>query len=326
MVDREKSELLIAWEKVNKDKNIWQRLCIEDSAFYFNEGHRKIFLSSFKTKDLPESPYTLTLIGKILTKLSTFANIMSRRPGTEEVTFYSILNQPQSKGFGRGFDKKILDVVAPPITWRRIEIENSIRDIIKKYIFEYKDSFAFVDIGCGGGFDSLEIERILCGMKDVLKEDVLPKEYDILNIDIDTKWLKNNEKLVEYIFGEKSKIRRCNMSIFDYLNKKSYVEEFASQDNLIVSCNGFAEFLNDEDLKKLYIGIRNMANTFSGKVHIILPFANKNKKQEELGNKIGFKFRAKEKDYMINLIKEIFSDYKVTFSEKYSQIVLLVEK
>ncbi|MDQ0148169.1 hypothetical protein ACFO6R_03530 [Eubacterium multiforme] len=320
------SEILSAWQKINEEKNMWQYLSIEDSAFYFNKDNKKVFLSSFKDKDLPKSPYSLTLMGKILTKLSVFANVMSKRPGTEEVTFYSILNKPQKGIFGSNFDSKILNVVAPPITWRRREIENSIKNIIKKYIFEYKDSFAFIDIGCGGGFDSLEIERIILGMNNILGENVLHKEYDILNIDIDLKWLSNNEKLSKNIFGDKSRIKRCNMSIFDYLNKESYIKEFENQNNLIVSCNGFAEFLSDEDLKKLYIGIHKMAATFSGRVHIILPFANKNKKQEELGDKIGFKFRAKEKNYMINLIKDIFSDFKISFREKHSQIVLIVEK
>lgn len=320
------ARILSAWQKINEEKNMWQYLSIEDSAFYFNKDNKKVFLSSFKDKDLPKSPYSLTLMGKILTKLSVFANVMSKRPGTEEVTFYSILNKPQKGIFGSSFDKKILDIVAPPITWRRREIENLIKNIIKKYIFEYKDSFAFIDIGCGGGFDSLEIERIILGMNNILGENILHKEYNILNIDIDLKWLSNNEKLSKSIFGDKSRIKRCNMSIFDYLNKKAYIEEFKNQDNLIVSCNGFAEFLSDEDLKKLYIGIHKMAATFSGRVHIILPFANKNKKQEELGDKIGFKFRAKEKNYMINLIKDIFSDFKISFTEKYSQIVLIVEK
>lgn len=319
-------KILSAWDRLSKEKTIWEYLLIDNSSFYLKNGDEKIFLSSFKNKDLPRTPYSLTLMGKILTKLSTFANIMSKRPGTEEVTFYSILNTPQSKWCGSYFDRKILSVVAPPITWRRIEIENLIKSIIKKYIFEYKDSFAFVDIGCGGGFDSLEIERIIFGMNNILKENILHKEYDILNIDIDSKWLNNNEKLSKSIFGDRSKIKRCNMSIFDYLNKKSYTKEFPLQNNLIISCNGFAEFLNDEDLKKLYIGIHDMSTTFSGHVHIILPFANKNKKQEELGDKIGFKFRAKEKEYMIDLIKEIFINFKVSFTEKHSQIVILVEK
>ncbi|GAB6169346.1 hypothetical protein JCM1393_18060 [Clostridium carnis] len=319
-------KILSAWDRLSKEKTIWEYLLIDNSSFYLKNGDEKIFLSSFKNKDLPRTPYSLTLMGKILTKLSTFANIMSKRPGTEEVTFYSILNTPQSKWCGSYFDRKILSVVAPPITWRRIEIENLIKSIIKKYIFEYKDSFAFVDIGCGGGFDSLEIERIIFGMNNILKENILHKEYDILNIDIDSKWLNNNEKLSKSIFGDRSKIKRCNMSIFDYLNKKSYTKEFPLQNNLIISCNGFAEFLNDEDLKKLYIGIYEMSTTFSGHVHIILPFANKNKKQEELGDKIGFKFRAKEKEYMIDLIKEIFINFKVSFTEKHSQIVILVEK
>lgn len=318
-------QLLSAWNKLTSDKTIWDYLIIQDGAFYFKKEDKKIFLSSFKTKDLPESPYELTFKGKILTKLSAFANIMSRRPGTEEVTFYSLLNTAQKSFLGTKVDKKILDVVAPPITWRRIEIEKNIRQILKQYIFELKEGFAFVDIGCGGGFDSLEMERIIKGMSNALNHEILPK-YDILNLDIDTKWLANNKKLCKFLFAENSNIRRKDISIFDYLDSKTYEDEFKDYDNLIVSCNGFAEFLSDDELRKLYLGIYEMANTFKKKVDIILPFANKNPKQEELGNKIGFKFRAKEKQFMIDMIKDIFKGYNVKFSEKYSQIVLVVER
>lgn len=325
-MNNQKQQRITAWEKVTGEKKVWDYLTIENSAFHFQKEKDKVFLSSFKTKDLPQSPYELTFMGKVLTKMSVFANIMSRRPGTEEVTFYSLLNRPQRTLFGDGADKKILGVVAPPITWRRIEIENQIQAVLREYAIERQESFAFVDIGCGGGFDSLEIERILFGLQEELGEEILPGGYDILNLDIDTKWLQNNERLSKLMFGEKSNIRRKNVSIFDYLKEQTYTEEFKNYPNLLVSCNGFAEFLSDEDLRTLYEGIYAMAKTFDGRVDILLPFANKNPQQEALGNKIGFKFRAKEKEFMIQLTKEVFRDFEVTFSEKYSQIVLIAKK
>jgi hypothetical protein len=325
-VNNNTTKILSAWQKVNGEKNIWQHLSIEDEAFYFNQGDKKIFLSSFKNKDLPISPYDMTWMGKLLTKLSTFANIMSKRPGTEEVTFYSILEKPHNTGFGVSWDRKVLNIVAPPITWRRIEIEKSIKELIKKYIFDYKESFAFIDIGSGGGFDSLEIERILLGMTDLLEKDILPKEYNLLNIDIDSKWLNNNEKLSKSIFGQRSRIKRHNMSVFEYLSKKMYKKEALAHENVIVCCNGFAEFLSDEDLRALYTEIYDMVSTFAGKVNVILAFANKNPKQEKLGEKIGFKYKAKEKEKMLDLVKEIFVDFKISFSEKHDQIVLMVER
>lgn len=320
------TNILSAWEKLIKQKSVWQHLIIEDLAFYFDSEGEKVFLSSVKTNDLPKSPYTLTFAGKVLTKLSTFANIMSRRPGTEEVTFYSLLNKEHSSFLGKSFDRKMLNIAATPITWRRVQIEKSIKNILKKYILEYKEDFAFIDIGCGGGFDSLEIERIILGINDILDEDKIFLNYEILNIDIDTKWLNNNEKLSRVVSKDRSKINRVNKSIFDYLNEHQYEKDIKNKKNAVVSCNGFAEFLSDEDLKKLYIGIKEMVSIFSGKIHVILPFANRNLKQEKVGDKIGFKFRAKEKEYMIHLIKDIFSEYKVSFEEKHSQIVLIVEK
>lgn len=320
------NNLLSAWDQINNEKNIWNNLYIEDKALWFKNEKGNIMLSSFKTEDLPASPYELTSIGKVLTKLSTFANIMSRRPGTEEVTFYSMLNQPHSAWCGDFLDRKMLTIAATPITWRRQQIEKTIKGILKRYIFQYEETFAFVDIGSGGGFDSLEIERILLGMKDIVGEEVLPGKYDCLNLDIDTLWLSNNERLCQRMFGDQSRIRRNNCSIFDYLIKKSYVDEFSLYNNLIISCNGFAEFLSDEELETLYHGIHAMTSSFSGKISVILPFANRNEKQEKTGNKIGFKYRAKEKDYMIQLIENIFVDFELSYIEKHSQIVLIVEK
>lgn len=318
--------LLSAWDQINKEKNIWEHLYIKDKAFWFKKDEANIFLSSFDTKDLPESPYPLTSIGKTLTKLSTFANIMSRRPGTEEVTFYSLINQAHSAWCGDFFDKKMLNIAGIPITWRRLEIEKSIKRLLKKYIFDYKEGFAFIDIGSGGGFDSLEIERVLSRMSSIVGKKVIPSEYECLNIDIDTKWLDNNELLSKHIFGDNSRIKRINSSVFDYLEKKSYIDSFSQYDNVIISCNGFAEFLTDNELESLYAGIYELSSTFKGKVSIILPFANRNDKQEKTGNKIGFRYRAKEKDYMIQLVNKTFIDFEVTFVENYSQIVLVLEK
>lgn len=320
------NEILSIWEKINNEKSVWEYLNIEDSKIYFNKNNKKIFLSSFNKKDLPLPDNSLKLSGKVLVNLSDFANIMFRRPGTEEVTFYSIINKPQGGCIRYYFDKLILDIVAPPISWRRHKLEYLIKDSLKKYLIEYREPFTFIDIGCGCGFDSLEIERIILGMDHIIGNKIFDKNYEIFNIDIDTPWLNNNKKLSKIMFGNKSKINRYNISIFDYLREQSNFNKFSFKNNLIISCNGFAEFLNDEDLKKLYIGIYNLACNFYGDIRIILPFANKNEKQEKLGRRIGFNFRAKEKCEIIKLIKETFINFKISYIEKFSQIVVIVEK
>ncbi|MDA3972967.1 hypothetical protein PF023_02815 [Enterococcus thailandicus] len=312
-----------AWEIVKREPTVWEFIEIKNDSFYYKINQEELFLSSFKSKDLPSSPYTLTFLGEVLTKLSPLANIMSRRPGTEEVTFYVLLNTPQSGIFGKKVDKKMLEVAAPPLVWRRKQIQEGIRQKIKEYI-EKNESFYFLDIGSGAGFDSLEIERLIHRINK-LTNNCFNKPYESLNIDIDSKWLKNNQLLAEKLFGSNHFITRENISIFDFLEKYPKVT-LGQYNHLIISCNGFAEFLSDIELRNLYEKIFLFTQTFDGNVDIILPFANKNKKQESLGHKIGFKFKAKEKQELISMIKEIFKNYKVTYCEKHSHIVMNVQK
>lgn len=323
---KKNKELTLAWYKVIHEKTVWQNLFIENMGFWYKCKNENIFLSSFKTEDLPKSPYPLTLLGKILTKFSTYANIMSRRPGTEEVTFYSLINEPIPTRFGAYFDRTMLEVAGTPIAWRRVEIERFMKEILKKYIFDYNETFAFIDIGSGGGFDSLEFERVLLELESIIGERVLPQPHDCVNIDIDSKWLKNNEILSSKLYGDKSRIKRINSCIFEYLEGKTYINELSHHSNAIISCNGFAEFLDDKELKHLYEGIFLMTAMFSGRVSVVIPFANRNENQEKTGNKIGFKYKAKDKDVMLKLIKDTFIGFEVTYRENHSQIVMIVER
>lgn len=323
MVDQYSVIIKEAWEIVAQEPTVWDFIELKDRAFYYKINQEKIFLSSFKSNDLPSSPYSLTLLGKVLTKLSTLANIMSRRPGTEEVTFYVMLNSPQPGLLGKIVDTKMLKVAAPPLVWRRQQIRETITKKVKEYT-EKNQSFFFLDIGSGAGFDSLEIERLIHRVNE-LSDNCFDKSYRSLNIDIDKKWLNNNQVIAEKLFGLNHQIVTENISIFDFWKKsqKFNVDQYS---NLIISCNGFAEFLSDIELRKLYEEINKFIQDFEGNVDVILPFANKNKEQETLGKKIGFQFKAKEKQEIINMIKEIFINCKVTYCEKYSHIVMTVEK
>lgn len=75
-----------------------------------------------------------------------------------------------------------------------------------------------------------------------------------------------------------------------------------------------------------YEEIFKFIQEFEGNADVILPFANKNKEQETLGKKIGFQFKAKEKQEILNMIEEIFINCKMTYCEQYSHIVMAVEK
>lgn len=122
-----------AWEIVKKDPTVWDTIEVKDKSFYYKTYQEKIFLSSFKSRNLPSSPYSLTVLGKLFTKLSTQANIMSRCPGTEEVTFYVMLNSPQLGALGKKVDKILLKVAAPPLFWRCQQTREKIAEKVKDF-------------------------------------------------------------------------------------------------------------------------------------------------------------------------------------------------
>ncbi|CAH2214546.1 hypothetical protein [Tepidibacter aestuarii] len=312
-------KIISCWELVNNQKKVWDNIVAEDNKFYYKFEEEKIFLSSFEDKCLPKPKYELTYLGRLLTKLSTCSNIMCKRPGTEEVTFYCLLNKPHGSGLSKVLDRKILQTVAAPINWRRDVVVDFVNNALHNYVVDIKENFAFIDIGCGGGFDSLEVERIMKGIESSL-------DYRIVNVDIDEKWLKNNENLASKMFGKDSKIIRYNTSVFDYFDKQIYKKDFEGFDNLIVSCNGFAEFFDDDNLTNLYKGIYKLTKEFKGKINIVLPFSVKDEKQEKIGHRVGFRYRTKSKDYMLELVENIFKEFEVDFEEKYSQIVLKLTK
>lgn len=313
-----------AWEKVRKESKVWDFIEIKDQSFYFNYFKDPIFLSSLKVIDLPKSPYKLKFLGRILIRLSPFANIMSRRPGTEEVTFYALLNVPQSGIFGKKIDKKMLDIAAPSLNWRRKQIEEFIKDQVKAYLKENR-SFLFLDIGCGAGFDSLEIERIIQRTNEIMGKTKELSSYLNINVDIDSKWLGNNKILTEKLFGDCHNIVQKQISAFDFLSPENYPSNLNSFDNLIISCNGFAEFLSDVELESLYQKIRELIDLFEKNVHIILPFAIRDEKQEKIGRKIGFNYRAKEEKQMVKLVEKIFEGYNIFYNKKYSQLVITID-
>lgn len=85
--------------------------------------------------------------------------------------------------------------------------------------------------------------------------------------------------------------------MFRFLNfGKKYKSTLNHYDNIIISCNGFAEFLSDVKIRKLYEEIFKFTQEFKGNVDIILPFANKNKEQEALGKKLVFNSKLKRRE------------------------------
>lgn len=313
-----------AWEQIQREPILWDYLKIKDHSFYFNSKKNDIYLSSFDKNTLPHSPYNMTVLGKILSKVSTFANIMSRLPGTEEVTFYALINSPQSSFLGKIPDEKMLNIAAHPLTWRR----ERIRQIVTQKVgtcLKSSQSFVFLDIGCGAGFDSLEIERLVHRMNELIGYTERFDSYLSINVDIDSKWLENNKIISDELFEKNSNIIRKNMSAFDFFSQKDSHLGLSKYKNLIISCNGFAEFLTDNDLQKLYCEIFEFTKLFDKEITIILPFAIKNRKQEKIGKQIGFQYKAKYRKDMVSLMEKIFINKRISYYEKYSQLVVKIE-
>ena len=186
-----------------------------------------------------------------------------------------------------------------------------------------KDAFGFLDIGSGGGFDSLEISRLLSKLPE---KDSIFTRISIVNVDIDTFWLQQNENLSNLLYEGKPSIVRRNMSIFDYINRQLYLDDFMDRPNLLISCNGFAEFFEDEPLGQLFKAIARMTKDFKGHVYLILPFAVKNYVQESMARVVGFNYRARDIATITRMIQENFPDFTLETNSQFSQLILMLHR
>lgn len=331
-MDNNKTEI---WKELHNQKSIWECISVDNYVYYFEFEGKKIPLRNFKSKYLPDHDSNLTFLGRFLTKFSTCSNLMSRKPGSQDVTLYCMMKKPHGSFIRNKIDEKFLETAAPPISWRREAIIKKLDDLVYEYAVEKNDKFAFLDIGSGGGFDGLEIDRLMIGLSEdnlINTEDGdIPfgqddPKYKIVNIEIDDVWISTGEALCKKLYGKKSKSFSLNYSIFKYLECERYKKDLAGFENLIISCNGFAEFLEDDLLVKLYMEIYDLTRSFKGQIDLILPYAIRSKKQEKLGNLIGFNYLAREKNYMLRLCSLIFPGFEVSYEEQHSQIVLMLRR
>lgn len=330
MINHKKTKRLeTAWLQAASHNKIWERIKIRGEAFYFQKNSNELIkLSSFSKNDLPPVQSNLTVLGKWLTWASTFANIMSRRPGTEEVTFYALKNQANGRFIKKLIDQICINIAGPPFCWRREQvvkfIAQSVSDIIKKR----DGNFALLDIGCGGGFDGLELHRIMQEIKEKIKtkDDFELPSFKVINNDIDQLWLNNNKIISDLLFDDAHCTLQRKISIFDYIDKKLFFEDLRDIKHLIISCNGFAEFLQDRDLLRLLAGIKEIANSIKGNVYFTFQFCVKNPIQVSLAHLIGFRYIARERAHIDTLIKSSFEDYKIDNEEKYNQVAFSLRR
>jgi len=313
------------WEKISKEKSVWDRLEIENMTFiYRGDDGERIELSSFDRHSLPDTPANISLIGKLFAKMSAFANIMASRPGTEEVTFYSLKHIPHGRGVAKFLDRKFLSIGAPPFNWRREMVVEFINTSIRKHVVS-GEKFGFMDIGSGGGFDGLEIIRLLRGVENIVEYDELSTAFKIINIDIDKFWMDKNIELTKLSELTQNTLRR-NISVFDYFESRSYESDLGGFENLVISCNGFAEFFEDRLLSKLFSGISEMTDHFTGTVDVVIPFAVKNVIQEKLSNLVGFNYIARTISEIQKMVSDAFPGFEIRTAEKQSQIVFFLTR
>jgi hypothetical protein len=268
MINQDKAkQIKKVWREVTAHNRIWEKIKIKGEAFCFQKNFNELIkLSSFSYDDLPPVQSKLTLLGKLITWMSTFANIMSRRPGTEEVTFYALKKQSNGNFIKKIVDQIVIEIACPPFAWRREQIVKFIAQSMLDVIKNHEGNFALLDIGCGSGFDGLEVHRIMQEIKNRIEPfgGLRLPMFKVVNIDIDGLWLNNNKMLSELLFNDYNFTVRREMSIFAYIKEKIYLEDLRHIHHLIISCNGFAEFLQDHDLIRLLSGIKEIANTIKG--------------------------------------------------------------
>jgi SAM-dependent methyltransferase len=315
------------WDSVCvNSKSVWDRLDTQDMAFGLRLEDGTFFhLTSFAENDLPPVPGEVSALGRFLVRHSVFANILARRRGREEVTFYCLLGRPHGTGWDRMLDQMFLPLGAAPLNWRRKIVVETVRATARHWLDRGVRNFAFLDIGCGGGFDGLDLKRILLALSN---KGVSIPDHRIINVDVDEKWLGVNERLAQVLLPEthRRQLVRRHVSIFDYLKSDAVAGDLAGMDNLIVSCNGFADFYDDAALNELYAGIRGIAQRMPEESVLVLPIAMRNPIQGILSEMVGFGYTARKKSEISRRVSEMFHGFTIDRCEKHSQITFLVRK
>jgi SAM-dependent methyltransferase len=319
LVDRPASETEIKWNAVcSGDSSFWERLKIRDGAIRLTmPDGQELLLAPIGPNDLPPLAETAAPLGRWVARHSLFARILSSRVGKEEVTFYALLNEAHGAGFDRKLDRWLLNIGHAPLCYRRKKVVEFIRRSLLDLVRREQSYLAFMDIGCGGGFDGLDVNRICSALPGV--------RCRIVNIDIDEKWLGNNE-LIAKVIGV-SQIMRRRASIFDYLRDETYRKDLEGVSHLVISCNGFADFFPDQAIKELLEGIRQICLHVPGSVRFVFAAALKrNRLQTSLSNLIGFSYTGRTPEAIEGLLRSTLGEYRLSFEERHSQIICLVHK
>jgi hypothetical protein len=319
LVENPGSEAERRWNAACSDQeSFWERLYLRDQAIYFRtDGQNDLRLASIAPQDLPPLSKEASAVGRWLAGHSLFARILSSRTGQEEVTFYALLKEPHGAGLDRGLDRLLLNIGHAPLCYRRKKVVEVVRQSLLELIRRRCTAIGFLDIGSGGGFDGLDVHR-LCSSIPGLR-------CKIINLDIDERWLANNQRIAQAV-GAAGIMRRA-VSVFDYLKKETYAEDLRGVSDLVVSCNGFADFFPDAALRDLLAGLRQMFSQVAGRVRFVFPAAlERSRLQTFLSRQIGFNYTGRAPAAFIKLVEAALGGFHLEFQESHSQIICRAHK
>lgn len=307
------------WNRVcAQEESFWEKIFLRDRVLSLRlDSTREVRLSSLTPADLPPLSEAATGLGRWLARRSLFARVLSSRVGKEEVTFYALLNEAQGGGLDGRLDRWLLNVGHAPLCYRRRKVVEVIRRSLLEMIQQRKTQIGFLDIGSGGGFDGLDVHRICAAIPGV--------RCQIVNIDIDGVWLALNERIATAVGA--AGIQRRHVSVFDYLRDQTWREDWRGVDDLIISCNGFADFFDDAAIREMLAGIRRIFEAVPGRVRFIFPAAlKKSRAQTFLSRLIGFNYAGRTPQAFLDVVAAGLGGYPLTHEEKHSQIICVVRK
>jgi hypothetical protein len=319
LVDQPATEIEKRWNEVcGQEESFWDKLHFRDEAIYLRlNANQDLRLSSLTPHDLPRLSDEATPVGRWIARHSLFARILSSRVGKEEVTFYALLNQAHGVGFDATLDRLLLNIGHTPLCYRRAKVVEIIRRALLKSLQQPEGRIGFLDIGSGGGFDGLDVNRICTAMSH--------SNFRIVNIDIDDKWLSINEQIACAVNAPR--IFRRHTSIFDYLRNQTYREDLRDVSDLIISCNGFADFLQDEPLREMFVGIKGLFEELPARILFVFPTAlKKNPFLSYLSGLVGFNYPKRTSTEVKDIVALALGDFVQHFEERHSQIICVVRK
>lgn len=328
----DQSELAKVWQQAFvQQPSVWEKIGLSETLDFFFEldDKRKIPLGSIGMQRLAPGIARLGIMGKMVAYFSLGARVMAGRKGTEEVTFYCLHNETHKQSFLASIaDRIVLSMLAPPLNWRRKIVVGKIRQELLNAVKCGTSQMTLLDIGCGGGFDGLELLLGVRRLRAALQGKHVVADLKIIDVDIDTHWLGNNEILTAALVPDLAPdvVIRHNLSIFDYFVSKDAAQDIGQPGKLVVSCNGFADFLPPEEMRKLLQYIQDATRYIPQEVTIIVPMAVKNYVQAVSSRLVGFGYTTWETVTLRKLVEEIFVGYAISYEEQHSQGVFVLER